>query len=712
MTVSAPSRPRRSTVNVETIPAPLKAHKQWAAFRYRFRDGTWTKVPEQPSGKNARTNDPSTWSTFDDALATYEADPTLDGIGYIFAEDDPYCGVDIDKIKNDPERLDWALGIVKRFGTYTEWSVSGNGLHLIGEGRMPDVGSAPQKGRNDTDKGLEAYSRRRFFTFTGKVVEGATTAVVDCQAALDWLLENEFKPVGTGRAEVKLERSAAATPIGDRDQRVRERMYASQRGSEIRMLADGGSVKSKPDGGPNTSSDDLSYANALAFWFDKNPARMAAEMERSARTRPKWYEVHSAAGETYLEMTIATAVSNCSQSFRDLRGHDAGDDPPSIGRIQFSVPDQPVTDDQAEGSIPGDPTTLEEAMVEIQRLRRGLLDRDDRIEMMTGIIADQQAVIAATRAERDQLKELRAIDRRVSLAEQRLDRVSKFSAGQKAAIKAVAKIAPALANSLQKDDPIITRNMIAEVTGATVDTTGAHLKVFDLEGSPVPRELKPYGPKDLTHYKLKTRDPAGIIETMAALGEQLEKRPTARKTRRCKTCPEGTGTIVNIVCEGCGCLLEERRVAAPKADAADNVGKNPTLDPSSAPVDVLVTYGGEKPDVADGPETAERTSNVVPFTHHTSSEVLPGQDGERRDYDITGRCSACQEHTVKRRRSGVWTCAKCEAVLLVEPWAEAPKLVPPSCTRSGCREPAANGFVCAGHLRGDPLPAAVAGAEE
>jgi hypothetical protein len=130
-------------------------------------------------------------------------------------------------------------------------------------------------------------------------------------------------------------------------------------------------------------------------------------------------------------------------------------------------------------------------------------------------------------AELEQERELRARDRRMVLAEQRLDRVSKYSDGQKAAIKAVAKIAPALANSLQKDDPIITRTMVAEATGAKPATAGDHLKVFDLEGSPVPRKLKRYGRKDLTHYRPTTRDPVEIIERMAEIGEALDARPRA-----------------------------------------------------------------------------------------------------------------------------------------------------------------------------------------
>ena len=157
MTTSAPPRPPRSTVDVDAIPTPLGPRSVGdLPLRPPRR-----QVDENPDaaehGKNAKTNDPTTWSSFEDVLIAYEADPTLDGIGYIFAEDDPYCGVDIDKLTPHSERLTWALAIVERLGTYAEWSVSGNGLHIVGQGRMPDADGVPQKGRSDQTKRIEAY---------------------------------------------------------------------------------------------------------------------------------------------------------------------------------------------------------------------------------------------------------------------------------------------------------------------------------------------------------------------------------------------------------------------------------------------------------------------------------------------------------------------------------------------------------------------------
>src|SRR4051812_13851475 len=89
-TSSAPPRPARSVLTVDAFPAPLRGRDQWACFRYGFRDGSWTKIPKQPNRENAKSNDPTTWSSFKDALAAFEADQWFDGIGYIFSEDDPY----------------------------------------------------------------------------------------------------------------------------------------------------------------------------------------------------------------------------------------------------------------------------------------------------------------------------------------------------------------------------------------------------------------------------------------------------------------------------------------------------------------------------------------------------------------------------------------------------------------------------------------------
>jgi len=451
------------------------------------------------------------------------------------------------------------------------------------------------------------------------------------------------------RPAVKIEPTVG--PIGDRDRRALEKMRASKRGAEIAMLEAGGSKFSKPDGSPDGNRDDLSLLSGYAFWLDKDPVRMAHAAEQTARVRPKWYERHYASGETYLEHSIGQAIAGCSQSFRELNGHDAGDDPPSIGRIQFTTSERPASTDQAEGTIPGEPTTLEEAMIEIRRLRRRALDQDDKIEMLTGVIEDQQQVIAATRAERDQLAELRAIDRRAEMAKQRIRRA--YKPGQADTIIAVAQIAPPIANAHQTDEPIITREMIAETNSSHPSSAGENAKVFDQPGSPIQRIPKTLGTKSLTAYKLGGLGTVEILEKMADLGETLDRAtPTRAKRVRCERCPDGTTQTLAIICDGCNGLLSKRQVTPL---LPTNASETRALDDPPPSVNVLVTHGARNACVAGRPESRQPVSiGQIRMTHHQ----------------------------------------------------EPPR---PRCARAGCDEPAANGFICAAHLRGD-VPA-VMGAE-
>src|SRR5262245_10850211 len=88
-------RPVALAVRPEGIPAELKARGQWVCWRYEWREGKkgnpgqWTKVPVNERGK-AKSNDPSTWATFAEALSYHQANPdTTAGVGFVFSEDDP-----------------------------------------------------------------------------------------------------------------------------------------------------------------------------------------------------------------------------------------------------------------------------------------------------------------------------------------------------------------------------------------------------------------------------------------------------------------------------------------------------------------------------------------------------------------------------------------------------------------------------------------------
>jgi len=134
--------------HLESIPDELKQLSQWVVHR--------DKKPYNPAtGQLASTTDPKTWGSFEQSV---EVARRFDGIGFVFTKDDPYVGIDLDKVIEDDVIEDWAEEIVNDLNSYTELSPSGRGVHII---VRSDLTVGAKKGR------VEAYSHSRYFTMTG-----------------------------------------------------------------------------------------------------------------------------------------------------------------------------------------------------------------------------------------------------------------------------------------------------------------------------------------------------------------------------------------------------------------------------------------------------------------------------------------------------------------------------------------------------------------
>lgn len=85
--------------------------RQWVCWCSEERNGNRTKVPYSPTtGTRARSDAPETWGTFAEAReAARHRD--YDGVGFVFTEDDPFCGVDLDNCLNPDtgEVEPWAM---------------------------------------------------------------------------------------------------------------------------------------------------------------------------------------------------------------------------------------------------------------------------------------------------------------------------------------------------------------------------------------------------------------------------------------------------------------------------------------------------------------------------------------------------------------------------------------------------------------------------
>ncbi len=203
------------------VPAVLRERSQWVAWRYVLRkEGVKpTKVPYQPNGEPAKSDDPSTWVSFDEAVAAWRADPSLAGIGYVFSADDPFTGIDLDRSVVDGQLIPGARAIVDAFATFTEVSPSGQGVKLILIGRKPE-GAGCAKKHVDGIASVEVYDKLRYFTITGRHLDGTPSAIEERQERLDALC---------ARLWPKRRERQAPAPVAERgrheniDMAVRER---------------------------------------------------------------------------------------------------------------------------------------------------------------------------------------------------------------------------------------------------------------------------------------------------------------------------------------------------------------------------------------------------------------------------------------------------------------------------------------------------------
>ena len=114
---------------LDCIPSELKALNQWVCWKSVDKGGPKpTKVPVSPLGNAASTTDPTTWSSFADAVEYMELDEEVAGLGIVLRDD--LIGIDLDKCR-DPETgiiEDWAWDIITEIDSYTEISPSGSGI--------------------------------------------------------------------------------------------------------------------------------------------------------------------------------------------------------------------------------------------------------------------------------------------------------------------------------------------------------------------------------------------------------------------------------------------------------------------------------------------------------------------------------------------------------------------------------------------------------
>lgn len=313
------------------LPECLTALPQWVNWTYERRDGKWTKVPRQPSGAVAKSNSAATWSTFAEVMAAADRRPDM-GVGFVFAPDDPFIGIDLDDcLTPDGTLKPWAVPILERFSdTYSEISPSKTGVKIWVRLVNPMVAHRVCLGgirRKYGDGEVEMYSKTRYFTVTGRrYADCPVTVAQHDEQDLLWLsaLINPPTPEMLARKAALLAEYvdpnpdgpvAEPEPTGDiNTEELRTKLEAARANSpKFEELWLGGACGYYAGGKPDPSRADLAFCNFLAYHLGLDAASIDQAFRMSERMRPKWDEKHFADGRTYGQATIQKALQWAAQ---------------------------------------------------------------------------------------------------------------------------------------------------------------------------------------------------------------------------------------------------------------------------------------------------------------------------------------------------------------------------------------------------------------
>lgn len=293
------------------IPQEIKEIRRWICYNIETNEkGEETKVPINAlTGTYASTSNHLTWTSFKLALFGCVKYGCV-GLGFILGTDDAtgetYFGVDLDNhidkvtgqkpFASNDDFEEFASIFIDKLNSYTEYSHSLEGVHIICKGKLPE---GPRK-----TKGVEMYDYRRFFTMTGKVINNVP--IMD--------RTEEVKPLWEKYVNVKKEEYVASysTPKQTEviatvdakgavtfeevevlefsktgslsDYELIEKIRNSQQGNDFMKLYNGDMSAYSND----HSAADMGMCKILAFWTGCDTAQMDRIFRSSALMRPKW----------------------------------------------------------------------------------------------------------------------------------------------------------------------------------------------------------------------------------------------------------------------------------------------------------------------------------------------------------------------------------------------------------------------------------------
>lgn len=296
------------STNFSNLPEQLKRQGLFCCWRYEQRQNKPTKVPYNPrTGGRAQSTNPATFAPFSQALWA---------LGKSLEEPAPYSGIgvgvfgtlgaiDLDHCISDAGELsEMAADILETMQGYAEYSPSGKGLRILFA--MPE-GFTYDKARyyiNNQKAGLEVYiagCTNKYVTVTGNTLTPGRD-LEGREEQLRTVLEKYM------RRPERQAPQAPREPVALDDLQLIDKAKRSRGGAKFAALWSGDTSNYR-----SPSEADLSLCNILAFWTNKDPARMDRLFRQSGLMREKWDRPQS--GSTYGALTIQRAIADCRSGY-------------------------------------------------------------------------------------------------------------------------------------------------------------------------------------------------------------------------------------------------------------------------------------------------------------------------------------------------------------------------------------------------------------
>lgn len=292
------------------VPEELKGYKNWVCWQSYPDPKSHSGISKKPinprTGGFAMPNNSDTWSDFETAV---RESAKYSGIGFMFSNS-PFFGVDLDDMPNDIQDYQngGADNIISEFvntlQSYTEFSQSKTGVHIICKGTLPE---GRRKAKNDSG-GFEMYENGRFFVVTGDYCS-AYAYINDCTESIKPL---HSKYLGKATEPQPKLRNIEVNP-NTVDDIVRIACSAKNGLFKALYSGDFSAYSSQ-------SEADMAFCNMLAFWCGCDTDKMDSIFRQSGLMRDKWDRKQS--GTTYGIITLQKAVSGCTQTYNPKQHND------------------------------------------------------------------------------------------------------------------------------------------------------------------------------------------------------------------------------------------------------------------------------------------------------------------------------------------------------------------------------------------------------